>query len=124
MKYLFFVFALVLFSTGMASAQQATRSPRPDTDPILAQAQRFETQVTRLREAFNTGDRQQLVALESAVLTGLREEIERSETSGRPQLARQRAIFSEFENFSFYQAKPVDAQAKFLLLEEFAQSMK
>ncbi len=123
MKYLFLLFAFFLSSAGFLTAQENYRAPRPEMDPVQAQAQRFENQVQRLREAFNAGNQQNVIALESDILTGMREEIERSETAALPRLARQRAIFAEFEHFSFYQAKPADAEAKLVLLQEFAGTM-
>lgn len=123
MKHLFLLFAFLFSFAGMLSAQENFRAPRPETDPVQAQAQRFAGQVARLREAVNTGDQHNLIALESEILGGMRQEIERSEAAALPRLTRQRAIFSEFENFSFYQAKPADAQAKLVLLEEFAGTM-
>lgn len=117
-------FALICFLAYTASSQEPVRFPRPETTAAQSAPHIFATKIDRLREAFNAGRESELIALESDVLGAMREELERSEAGGRTQFNRQKAIFAEFEHFSFYRAQPADAQARFLLLEEFANTMK
>lgn len=124
MTKLLFTFALLFALQLSAAAQETARAPRPETDPALAVPQHFSKQVALLREAFDRGDESSVIALESDIPGTMREEIFQNEQSSSVKLDRQKAIFSSFEHFSFFRAKPEDAQARFLLLEEFASTMK
>lgn len=123
MKRIFNLFAFFFLLSGATFAQNATDATRLQAQTEPTPAQRFESLVGRLRQASEAADQSALIARESAVLTALREELDRAEAAGSPNLARQREIFAAFEDFSFFQAKPADAADRFALLEEFSRLM-
>ncbi len=124
MTKLLFTFALLFTLHLSVLAQETAPAPRPAPDPALVAPQRFANKVALLREAFERGDDSSVIALESDILGAIREEMVNNEQAGSAKLNRQKAIFSSFEHFSFFRANPGDAQARFLLLEEFASTMK
>lgn len=119
MKHLLSLFLFCALAVNAVSAQQAARQT-----PVVTEAERFAGQVERLQTAWTANDQPNVIALESAVLGGMRRELERAEAAQSPALVRQREIFAAFENFSFYQAKRADVDAKLLLLKEFAELMQ
>lgn len=124
MKRILNLFAFYLLLNGFASAQESAQPVRATTQTVATPARHFESLVARLHQAYDAADEANLIARESAVLTALREELDRAEAAASPNLGRQREIFAAFEHFSFFRAKPADAEPRFRLLEEFAGLMQ
>lgn len=120
--FLFICFFQLL--AGIATAQQTAPAGRAGVQHVLQPAERFAVLHERLQQAYTTGDQGKLAVAESAVFGAMRQELEYAETAGLPRLARERAIFAALENFTFHQAKPADAEAKFQLLAEFQRLMQ
>jgi hypothetical protein len=126
MKYLLLLFFCLSLQTVFAQNENRHAASQTPVDSAAFAARRFESRLTRLREALDKNDASSSVSCYANLLGDIRSSIEREETKAPEgqKLAPMQTVLGKFEAFTFDPMKPAEIKPYLAYFDDFLKLLK